>query len=46
MDVYIEEEYYEDRLSVCCNAPLYFQTDICVVCEEHSEFIINKNLEE
>ncbi len=46
IEVDIDEEYYEDRLSGCCNAPIYFQTDICIVCGEHSEIIIIKNTEQ
>ncbi len=42
-DIYIEnEEYYEDRLSNCCNLPIFFQTDICIGCENHTTFIIIK----
>ena len=26
----------EDRLSICCGAPLYSDTDICSDCKEHS----------
>ena len=37
------EEYYEDRFSYCCDLPIFFQTDICVYCEEHCKYyIINK----
>ena len=25
-----------DKLSVCCGAPLYTETDICSDCKEHS----------
>ena len=36
------EEYYEDRESICCNLPVYFQTDLCVGCQEHCEYLITK----
>ena len=39
------EEYYEDRISDCCNLPIFFQTDICIGCENHTTFkIIKKQL--
>ena len=42
-DIYIgTEEYYEDRLSNCCNLPIFFQTDICMGCENHTTFTIIK----
>nr|MCK4930406.1 hypothetical protein [Nanoarchaeota archaeon] len=34
------EEFYEDRKSNCCDASIYFSTDICVVCENHCEYLI------
>ena len=40
------EEYYEDRISDCCNLPIFFQTDICIGCENHTTFkIIKMNIE-
>tara|TARA_R100000152_G_C6727993_1_gene153026 strand:+ start:136 stop:405 length:270 start_codon:yes stop_codon:yes gene_type:complete len=40
------EEYYEDRLSNCCGLPIFFLTDICIGCKEHSNYkIIKMNIE-
>jgi hypothetical protein len=39
------EEYYEDRLSNCCQAVIYFQTDICSYCNKHTEYTMISNPE-
>ena len=31
------EEYYEDRLSNCCHEVIYFHTDICSYCGNHTK---------
>jgi len=38
------EEYNENTLSVCCELPVFEQTDICIGCEEHKEFKIIKKM--
>ena len=36
----------KDRLSICCGAPLYSDTDICSDCKEHSGVEEDNNEEE
>tara|TARA_R100000781_G_scaffold84165_1_gene51803 strand:- start:591 stop:740 length:150 start_codon:yes stop_codon:yes gene_type:complete len=36
------EEYNEHTFSVCCELPVFEQTDICIGCEEHTQFKIIK----
>jgi len=37
-----DEQFKENTLSACCELPVFEQTDICIGCEEHTEFKIIK----